>query len=181
MRTLFVTIVLLLPLLGCSPSEEQQPFPEKEAPSFTGTDQQGNAFSTSQLKGKVWLASFFFTSCQTVCPTLNAEQQKLVRTYGDKIKFVSISTDPDNDTGAVLLNYARSFGASPGVWWMIHMPSDQVRALATTGFNLMDPKEPEMHSTRFIAIGADGMIKGYFSGTDSLGITKLTTWINSQL
>lgn len=148
-------------------------------PVFSGTDQAGMEFTSVVLKGKPWIGSFFFTTCTTVCPALNAVQSELQRAYGSKVSFVSISTDPDNDTTEALAAYAASFGAQPGAWWMIRMPSDSMRAIATKGFMLMDPEQPDMHSTRLVAVDADMTVVGYFDSTDSTHLTELRTWINS--
>ncbi len=168
-------------LAACSKHVENEvPFPIKPAPEFTGTDQDGNSFTTTVLHGKPWIASFFFTSCTTVCPVLNAEKQKLSNEFGSKVLFVSVSTDPETDTGAVLKSYADRLGAKTGSWWMINMPLAEVRSVSTLGFGLMDPQEPAMHSTRLVAVGANGTIQGYFDSTDSSEMRRLRQWINSQ-
>ncbi len=178
MRILLLLAVVVT--IGCSEANEEQPFPKRAAPSFAGVDQAGNQFNSKQLAGRPWLASFFFTSCQTVCPILNAEQQQLVQRYGARMRFVSISTDPNQDTGTVLREYAAQYGANPGEWWMIRMPLEDARKVSTTGFGLMDPQEPAMHSTRFVAVDKEGQICGYFDSTDSTDMHRLRSWINSQ-
>ena len=37
-------------------------------PDFELVDQQGQPFGTAQLRGRVWIANFFFTLCQSTCP-----------------------------------------------------------------------------------------------------------------
>lgn len=148
-------------------------------PMFQGEDQSGATFSTDAVKGRPWIASFFFTSCTTVCPDLNRVQADLHAQYSDRLSFVSISTDPERDTVGALAAYAQQYGAVPGSWWMIRMPLDSVRQLSTEGFALMDPKTPDMHSTRLVAVNADMTIAGYFDSTDSTHLARLRTWINS--
>ncbi|MCO6466399.1 MAG: SCO family protein [Bradyrhizobiaceae bacterium] len=180
MRYVTLFIVLGMLMASCKP-EEHTGIPVRPAPSFKGVDQNGQQFTSEALKGTPWLASFFFTTCQSVCPVLNAEQRTLVNEFGNKLKFVSISTDPSVDTGATLAAYAKEYGAVPGTWWMLNIPETEMRELSTKGFLLMDPKEPEMHSTRLVAVDAEGMIQGYFDSSDSLEMQRLRTWISSQL
>lgn len=180
MRVLFAAWIVIL-LASCAQKTDMPEFPARPAPLVTGVDQNGQSFSSSVLHGKPWLASFFFTTCESVCPALNAVQKQLVTEFGGRVGFVSISTDPETDTGATLAAYAKQYEARPGSWWMMNMPEDKMREIATKGFSLMDPKEPAMHSTRFVAIDAEGMIRGYFDSSDSAGIEKLKTWIHSQL
>jgi protein SCO1/2 len=144
-------------------------------------DQDGRMFTSKQLSGKPWLASFFFTDCSSICPMLNTEQKRLVKEFGSKLRFVSISTDPETDTGSTLHSYAQEYSAKSGTWWMLNMPIAEVRNLSTEGFGLMDPKEPSMHSTRLVAVDAEGQINGYFDSADSADLQRLRTWISSQL
>lgn len=159
---------------------EQQGMAAKPAPVFSGTDQRGNEFRSGDLKGHAWIASFFFTSCQGVCPKLNNVLAGLQKEYGDKLKFVSISTDPDTDSVSALSDYSLRFSAKYGTWWMIRMPLDSVRSVSAKGFALMDPREPAMHSTRFAAVDKQMNIVGYFDSEDSTDVKRLKSWISSQ-
>ena len=149
------------------------------APSFTAIDQNGEEFSSESLKGQRWVASFFFTSCQTVCPRLNDVQRGLQDEFSD-MKFVSISTDPQTDDVAALRAYASEYGAIDGTWWMVRMPQEEMRSVASEGFKLMDPQDPAMHSTRFVAVDADMSIAGFFDSEDANEVEELKAWMRSQ-
>ncbi|RPI68267.1 MAG: SCO family protein [Ignavibacteriae bacterium] len=153
---------------------------EKKAPEFRGTDQSGAEFSTSMVKGRPWIATFFFTSCTTVCPALNDVQKQLVAEFGSKVRFVSISTDPETDTVERLAEYAARYGARVGTWWMVRMPADTMQDLASAGFGVMKPESPEMHTTRLVAVDASMNIAGYYDSSDNASVEQLKTWINSQ-
>ena len=152
----------------------------KIAPEFRAIDQAGAEFSTEMVKGKPWIATFFFTSCTTVCPALNDVQQQLVKEFGNKVRFVSISTDPENDTVEALAEYAKRYGAVTGTWWMVRMEADSMQRLASDGFGVMKPESPEMHTTRLVAVDASMNIVGYFDSTEEASLTQLRKWINSQ-
>ena len=155
---------------------------DRPAPVVTGTDQDGNTFTTSTLKGSYWLASFMFTTCQTVCPALNSVQADISNTYASKgLRFVSISTDPDNDTPEALRAYAGRFGAKTGSWWMLTMPIDTVMSVATRGFAVMGPEKPDMHSTRFVLVDRDQQIHDYFDSADSAEVVRLKRTLDSLL
>jgi len=155
--------------------QETQP-----APEFTAIDQEGTTFSSQKLKGTPWIASFFFTSCETVCPALNLVVSGLGKEFEGKVKFVSISTDPDNDTPEALREYAQMYGARTGEWWMVRMPMEEMRKVASEGFGVIDPQEPAMHSTRLVAVNARMEIEGYFDSSDTDDVNELRQWINSQ-
>ncbi len=184
-------LILLLSLSACSMDDEHmgeggsrgavildeeiQP-----APEFTAIDQEGTTFSSQQLKGTPWIASFFFTSCETVCPALNTVVSGLRTEFDGKVKYVSISTDPDNDTPEALRAYAQTYGARAGEWWMVRMPMEEMRKVASDGFGVIDPQEPAMHSTRLIAVNARMEIEGYFDSSDTGDVNELRQWISSQ-
>lgn len=161
---------------GSSGTVNEISFP---APSFVAIDQNGEEFSSESLKGQPWIASFFFTSCQTVCPRLNDVQRGLQDEFSE-MKFVSISTDPQTDDVAALRAYASEYGAIDGTWWMVRLPQEEMRSVASEGFKLIDPEDPAMHSTRFVAVDADMSIAGFFDSEDANEVEKLKAWMRSQ-
>ena len=110
------------------------------APEFALTTQAGTRLRSADLKGKVLLVSFIFTTCNGTCPattaTLARVQRALrdARLWGEDVAFVSISIDPTRDTPEVLAGYARSFGADPAAWHFLTGPPERVaRVIAAWG------------------------------------------------
>lgn len=188
--SLFVLAMTSTIFLGCSANEQADSVTEGmnrtiatvsiPAPVFSGIDQSGSEFTSTSLRGSKWIASFFFTACQTVCPRLNAKQKDLIREFNGKVKLVSISTDPVNDNGEVLAEYARSYNAMPGSWWMITMPEESMHEVSKVGFAVIDPKEPSMHTTRLVAVDENMTIKGYYDSEEPSDIELLKKWIASH-
>src|SRR5262245_22737135 len=48
-----------------------------QVPAFSLSAQDGRAFDSAALAGKVWVASFVFTSCKNSCPMLTAQMKRL--------------------------------------------------------------------------------------------------------
>ncbi|MEN9446158.1 MAG: hypothetical protein RL728_670, partial [Bacteroidota bacterium] len=74
-------------------------------PFFQFTNQGGKVVSSKDLKGKVWIADFFFTKCPTICPTMTAQLKRLsikTKDLKDQIQFISFSIDPNTDQPDVL-------------------------------------------------------------------------------
>lgn len=71
-----------------------------EAPRLLMTDSTGTEFDSNDLRGKVYLVNFFFSSCEGVCPALNGRIAALYKEYqGDpSVHFISITVDPETDT-----------------------------------------------------------------------------------
>ncbi len=66
--------------------------------------------------GKPVILDFIFTTCTAVCPILSqtfAQVQSRLGDEGSKVRMVSISIDPEQDTPARLTEYAKKFHAGP--------------------------------------------------------------------
>jgi protein SCO1/2 len=90
------------------------------APDFTLTGAAGERVSMASLRGKVVALTFIFTTCSDSCSTLTAKlveiQRRLGADFGPRVRFVSVTVDPLNDTPQRLQGYARAFGANVSGW-----------------------------------------------------------------
>ena len=92
------------------------------APDFTLLDSANRRFALSRLRGRVVLLSFIYTSCTTTCPLLTQrmalleDQLKNSGLWPTSVSFLSITVDPERDTAAALVNYARLFDAVDPNW-----------------------------------------------------------------
>jgi protein SCO1/2 len=147
------------------------------APSFQMTDQSGRPFSTESLKGKVWAVEFFFTRCTGVCPVMNRNMAKVFEALKawEDFAIVSISVDPEHDTPQVLARYAQQYGADATKWHFLNGPKDAVVRLSREGFLLgtSEVAEEFVHSNRFVLVGRDGQIAGYYVGTDEADVHQM--------
>lgn len=183
--TLFATVVLML-FVACTKDQPSvriagsfQALPVlRTVGKFSGTTQHGKPLTSASLRGHIWLGSFFFTRCESICPALNIVQTGLQRDFGDRIKFVSISSDPDFDTPSVMMEYAQRFGAKDGVWWMLNIPHNQMAELASNGLGLVPPASPDMHSTRFVLVDSVMNVRGYFDSADTNDVLKLRSLLD---
>ncbi len=90
------------------------------APDFALTTQSGERLSLTDLRGKVLAVTFIYTSCKDTCPVLTAKmatlQRRLGADFGPRVRFVSVTVEPEVDTPAVLTAYAKRFDADPAGW-----------------------------------------------------------------
>jgi len=139
-------------------------------PDFSLTDRTGQTVSLGDLKGSVWAADFIYTTCPGPCPLLTkglAEVQKAMA-QNPEARFVSISSDPENDTPAVLEQYATRFGATQH-WFFLTGDKASIYTLANQGFKLSvveDRKgaEPIIHSTKLVLVDRAGVVRGFYDG-----------------
>lgn len=91
-----------------------------KAPDFVLTNQDNQRFDSIQLRGKIIVLNFVYTTCTDVCPLFTANlvqlQRKLSHRYGDELYFVSVTTDPEVDSAKVLKAYAQRHGVDLKNW-----------------------------------------------------------------
>jgi protein SCO1 len=134
-----------------------------ELPDFSLTNQSGKSITTADLKGKVWVADFFFTSCQGVCPVMTARMSKLDKSLGEKgLHLLSISVDPTTDTPEKLTEYAKNFEAKDN-WQFLTGEKAKIIDLSVKGFRLSLGEDPMSHSQRLVLIDSRSHIRGYYS------------------
>ena len=90
------------------------------APDFALTTTEGGRLALSNLRGKVVAVTFIYATCTDTCPLLTDKmagmQKRLGPDFGAKVRFVSITVDPERDTPPILAQYARNHGANPTGW-----------------------------------------------------------------
>lgn len=139
-------------------------------PEFSLTSENNEPFGSNNLKGKIYLANFVFSSCPTVCPKMLKELQKIQkRMAGTKSKtsIVTFTVDPENDTPEVLFKLARAHDANPYAWtFLTSQNKDELMKLYKEGFkvgvettNLMEIA----HSEKIVLVDDMNRIRGYYA------------------
>lgn len=141
----------------------------------------GDTFHLDSLRGKMYVANFFFASCPGICPVMSGQMKRIqdafIRDF--PLKLVSISVDPDRDSLPALSAYAERNGAIADKWLFLRAPKPEVYKLAKDGFFVTakdDPGEGEdgfVHSEKLVLVDKDGNIRGYYSGIDSAKVGQL--------
>lgn len=142
---------------------------------FELTDTDGTRFGLDQLRGKIWIADFIFTSCAGTCPVLSENMRALHRELAERpdVRFVSVSVDPDTDTPEVLGAYAKRYSADTTRWHFLTGPEAAIQDLAVNGFKVGSVDDPIVHSNRFVLVDGDANIRGYYLGTEPEDVARL--------
>ncbi|MBX3412664.1 MAG: SCO family protein [Pirellulales bacterium] len=149
----------------------------RQVEPFELTRESGETFNTDSLDGKIWVASFFFTSCPGFCLKQNRSIADLTETLGDKdVTFVSVSVDPKVDTPPELVKYASHFQADPARWVFLTGDMDTIRNVAKDTF--LVTADRETHSGRLFLVGRDGKIVASYNGTDPVDMKMLSREID---
>jgi len=155
----------------------------RQVPPFTLTDADGKPFGSDQLRGHVYVASFFFARCTSICPTLMGDLAKLQDRYrreGVGVRLVSITVDPEHDDAAALRQTAERYGVDPTRWAVLTGTRAAIRDLAIGGFQvaLGDPEVADggmldiAHTGKLMLVDGSGSLRGYYD-TGELGIDEV--------
>ncbi len=149
-----------------------------EIQNFEVTNQNDETFTREDMDGKVWLLSFIFTNCATVCPPMSQNmtavaqelEEKGIEDYG----IMSFSVDPEVDTPAVLTEYASWYDIPENTDWQFLTGYDYsfIRGFAEDNFKTIVAPPPKgsnqvTHGTAFYLIDEDGTIIKDYAGVDS--------------
>lgn len=142
-------------------------------PDFQFTDQLERTVNSSEIKDKIWVVNFFFTSCPTICPKMTRNLQSFhdfVRDDVD-IRILSFTVDPKRDTPARLKSYADSFRVNHDSWLFLTGEKEDLYRLGNKGFLLSAAvigadEEDFIHSENIVLVDQNQQIRGFYNGTD---------------
>lgn len=138
----------------------------KKVPAFSFVNQNGKIITNQDYNGKVYVIEFFFTTCPTICPRMNANLIQIQNSFTEYKNFgvASFTINPDHDTVEVLKAYADSYGVTNPNWNLMTGDQETIYKLANEGFNLYTAKDDSVaggfeHSGNFALIDKNGFIR----------------------
>ena len=161
-----------------------------KVPHFEFVNQNNDTITNDDYRGKVYLVEFFFTSCPSICPVMNANLVKLQNAFSRSEDFgiASFTIDPTHDTPEVLKAYADKYEIRNPDWNLMTGDIKTIYKLANTGFNLYAGMNPNAeggfeHSGFFALVDKKGYIRSrvdnfgnpivYYDGTADSGVKML--------
>ena len=151
-------------------------------PEFEFTDENGQPFGSKNLRDKIYVANFFFTSCPTICPAMQTLMKKVQNTDDFKklndFRLVSFTVDPETDTSEKLKEFAERVGADEGKWHFLTGDRQKIYDLAYEGFmvNAMEDENAAggfLHSDIILLIDRKSNIRGIYEGTSLKDVKRL--------
>ena len=138
---------------------------------FAFTNQNGKKVTNKDYEGKIYVADFFFTTCQTICPKMTDNMVWLQDKIKDnpKVKLLSHSVFPNEDTVEVLKKYAKEKGVVDAKWNLVTGNQKEIYKIARQSYLVVKTGKPEelydmVHTENFVLVDQKGRIRGFYNG-----------------
>ncbi len=143
-------------------------------------NQDSILISNTDYDGSIYVADFFFTTCNSICPIMHRNLLQVYAKYkGDKrVKFLSHSIDTKYDLPTRLKRYADNLGISSPQWNLIHGTRDSIYDISAKNYLVAayeDGTAPQglVHQGWFVLIDKEKRIRGAYDGTKSDQVAQL--------
>lgn len=146
---------------------------------FALINQNGKTVTQRDYEGKIYVADFFFTTCQTICPIMTdhmAQIQHAVKD-DDHIRLLSHTVTPEIDSVAQLRKYATEKGVDDLKWNLVTGDRKEIYDLARKSYLVAKDNPDEeydlIHTENFVLVDTKKRIRGFYDGTDPEAIEQL--------
>ena len=145
---------------------------------FHLTTQMNRAVTDADLRGHPYVASFIFTTCSAICPTLVQNLKRVQEGIADRpdVRLLSYSVTPATDTPAVLDAFGRERGIDPSRWLLVTGDIAQITSLARESYFADDGRASEsqlLHTEKVLLVDGEGRLRGIYNGTAALDMVRL--------
>jgi len=153
---------------------------------FSLLNQNGETITQDTYKDKIYVADFFFTTCQTICPIMTDHMYQIQKEIinDNTVMLLSHSVTPKIDSVAQLKKYAKEKGVIARKWNLVTGDKKQIYELARKSYLAVktdgNGDEYDMiHTENFMLIDKKRQIRGFYDGTKQEDIDRLLTDIET--
>lgn len=149
---------------------------------FKFINQNGDTITEKTVAGKVYVANYFFVTCQGICPNMNEHVKQVYESYKNNsdVLFISHTCQPENDSIPALLKYKENMGADGKQWQFVTGDKLALYKAARESYHIDDPKnnvgkieDQFLHSQFLALIDRSGKVRGIYDGLKESEINKL--------
>lgn len=139
--------------------------------NFKLVNHLGDTVTHKKYDNIIYVADFFFTTCQTICPKMTTNMYKLQeRLSGKNVQLLSHTVMPEIDSVAVLKKYAQKKGVNAEKWNLVTGTKKELYDLARKSYLVAKVKPYSkydlIHTENFVLVDQKKRIRGYYDGTD---------------
>ncbi len=160
--------------------------------SFTGQD--GNIVNQQNVKGKVYVAEYFFTTCTGICPKMNTNMKTIFDKFRNDTDFaiVSHTSMPETDSVPLMKAYEeKMIGKNPefnAKWYFVTGSKDSLYEMAMKSYlldnaknNSINIKDHFIHTQFFALVDKQMRVRGIYDGLKQDELEKLKNDIGELL
>ena len=147
---------------------------------FNLTNQNGETITQDTYEGKIYVADFFFTTCQTICPIMTDHMYQIQKEFlnDSEVMLLSHSVTPNIDSVAQLKKYAKEKGVNDAKWNLVTGDKKQIYELARKSYLAVKTdgngdQYDMIHTENFLLIDKKRRVRGFYDGTNPEDIQKL--------
>lgn len=151
---------------------------------FSFTNQDGKQVTRDDVTGKVYVAEYFFTHCDGICPTMNNNMRLVYEEFKKDTNFLILShtCDPDRDSVAQMKYYADSMKVDTKRWIFLTGRKDSLYNTARLSYTIDDPAnslknidDQFIHSQFWALVDKNGEVKKIYDGLKESEVNNLIT------
>lgn len=177
-KLLLMLSISILVLAGCGTGGKFAAQTNWEIQDFTYENQRGESVSLEDLKGTVWLATFIFTNCETVCPPMTFNMSDIQQMLDEKgvedYKIVEFSVDPEVDTPEKLQEYLENYDVIDESKWelLTGYTQEEISKFAEKSFKTLVKDDPNsnqvIHGVSFYLVDQNGVVVKNYNGAQDV-------------
>ena len=173
----YFTMGKLIPGFGKSRLE-----PIGRVSPFSFTNQDGKKVTEKDVAGKIFVAEYFFTTCKSICPIMNANMKIVYDRFKNEKDFLILAhtSDPGTDSAARLKRYADSLNVDTEKWIFLTGTKDSLYRQARYSYKIDDannnPLSNEvdfLHSQFFSLVDKKGNVRNIYEGNERKDVEKM--------
>ncbi len=141
--------------------------------AFTLLERSGREIRPQDLRGKVWVAHFFYPGCEGPCTKTVPAMARLQEALRGRTDYMLVSIALNGDSPELLERFAHDHGADPGQWLFLTGDAARVQDIVQkcffqTALRKENPRPGDEidHTVNLLVIDRAGIICGYADGTD---------------
>ena len=146
---------------------------------FSLTNQNGEQITQKDYEGKIYVADFFFTTCQTICPVMTDHMVKIQKELqqDNDVLLLSHTVTPEIDSVPQLKKYALEKGVDDQKWNLVTGSKKEIYNLARKSYlaakDLPYSEYDLIHTENFVLVDKKRRIRGFYDGTNPDEIARL--------
>ncbi|HEU0137870.1 MAG TPA: SCO family protein [Flavobacterium sp.] len=157
---------------------------------FSFVNQNGKTITQKDYSNKIYVADFFFTTCQSICPkmTSNMVNVQQATAKNPKVMLLSHTVMPDIDSVSVLKKYALEHGVDDNKWNLVTGDKKEIYSMARKSYLAVKLGKPEelydmVHTENLVLVDQKRRVRGFYDGTNKDDVARLIAdieWLSNN-